>query len=641
MNSAFRSLFYLLLALIGILSPRAEIILGEWTPVFKGVELSISTNIPAAPGERLQVAYALRIDLTDPDVEFFTSPRIETNYIGGNREVAAFTASDFLTRNDLQVAINANFFDNGTYYLPAGTPMDVYGLAVSQGTVVSVTDMARYSASITFDASKFPTMVRSNWPPTLSTDGIHTAVSGNYPVLIDGVNVAPRNNPLDIDPRTVYGISQDRRYLFIVAIDGRQPGYSDGANYFECGQWLLALGASDGMNVDGGGSTCLVFQNTLNQAVRINRSNAVADSGRERTVGSHFGIYAKPLPGFINDVAVAPSDRTASISFTTTLPATSKILYSLSTNLDLTTPLSEFEASEHQVQLTGLLPETKYFFQISALSNGVEQLSSLYAFTTLNFTTTNLVFDITNHWKFFEFSLDGINWTDPEFDDSTWPSGPALLWVDSRSTGPNPDVNPRNTAMPGNPNSFGDPYPTYYFRTHVDLEALQPGSSLLFQCFLDDGAVFYLNGTEIYRLRMSTSDIFYNSLAISFPCADNTETRGDAECLDEFRIPFSALSSARDGDNVLAVEVHNYNIRSNDITFGLALHRIDPIEQSSPAELNVRLIGNSIEIQWDGAGGTLQAAPGPDGPWSDVQAYSGNSVTLEPGATPQFFRLKR
>ena len=74
------------------------------------------------------------MDLTDPDVRLLTTPRI-SNYAAGNRETGGLTVSHFLKTHHLQAAINANFFDPEDYYLPAGTPMDVYGLAVSEGVV--------------------------------------------------------------------------------------------------------------------------------------------------------------------------------------------------------------------------------------------------------------------------------------------------------------------------------------------------------------------------------------------------------------------------------------------------------------------------------------------------------------------------
>ena len=55
--------------------------------------------------------------------------------------------------------------------------------------------------------------------------------------------------------------------------------------------------------------------------------------------------------------------------------------------------------------------------------------------------------------------------------------------------------------MPLNP-ATGYPFITYYFRTHFSFTNRLSGAALLFTDYIDDGAVFYLNGAELYRLRM-------------------------------------------------------------------------------------------------------------------------------------------
>ena len=634
MKYRFSDLIKTLLAVVfagAALQVKAALTIGPWVPKFKGVDLSVSTNIPPSGGEllRRQVVSALRVDLSDPDVRFFTTPRI-SGYVEGDREIAAYTVSDFLRNNRLQAAINANFFSEGQYYLPGGTPMDVFGLAISEGVVVSRTDSRNHAAALMLDASNTPTIVHSNWPAR-STEGVYTAVSGNYPLLIEGRNVGRK---FDVEPRTVFGVSQDRRYLYLVAIDGRQNGYSDGATDYESGVWLGHLGAYDGINVDGGGSTTLVLQDSTGVPVRINRSSAVADSGRERTVGSHIGLFAKAVPGFINDVVATAQSASASVSFTTVEPATAEVQYGLTSDLGSTSGRSEVEATNHTVQLAGLEPETGYYYRVVALENGQQHLSPVLFFTTTNYVTTNLVFDFTNSWKYSYTSLNGVNWTATNYNDSTWSGpGPGLLWVDNRST-PNPNVQPKGTEMPENPAS-DNPYVTYYFRTHVSLAEMKPGSSLLFSCYIDDGAVFYLNGAEIYRLRMPLAAPTSSTLATGFPCG------GNADCLDEFRIPVASLPSVVEGDNVLAVEVHNYNVGSGDITFGFALNRIDPIETATPAQVNISFANDMVELSWDGAGGILQSAASLTGGWSDVPASSTNRVSIRPSEARQFYRVRR
>src|SRR5262245_22117723 len=106
----------------------------------------------------------------------------------------------------------------------------------------------------------------------------------------------------------------------------------------------------------------------------------------------------------------------------------------------------------------------------------------------------SVLFGIQQTWKYSTNNLNALNWTAPDYDDSAWSSGPALLYVED-----NPAVTPRNTPLPARDGSL--PYVTYYFRTAFQLTG-PPPAFLTFSNLVDDGAVFYLNGVEIYRLRM-------------------------------------------------------------------------------------------------------------------------------------------
>ena len=59
-------------------------------------------------------------------------------------------------------------------------------------------------------------------------------------------------------PRTAFGISADGRYLYILVVDGRQEGYSLGADMLDLARLLKAAGAWDAINMDGGGSSTIV-----------------------------------------------------------------------------------------------------------------------------------------------------------------------------------------------------------------------------------------------------------------------------------------------------------------------------------------------------------------------------------------------
>src|SRR5690242_8357646 len=96
----------LLLLLVASLmaNARAAIVVGPWTPLFKGVDFATGGADASEP--ILQAVQALRIDLSDPDIAFFSSPSNGTNSL----ESFGQTTSTFLTNYGLQVAVNANFF---------------------------------------------------------------------------------------------------------------------------------------------------------------------------------------------------------------------------------------------------------------------------------------------------------------------------------------------------------------------------------------------------------------------------------------------------------------------------------------------------------------------------------------------------
>ncbi|HVV70436.1 MAG TPA: phosphodiester glycosidase family protein, partial [Verrucomicrobiae bacterium] len=502
-----------------------------------GIERAVGTNDPNVLGNfpRNQVVHCVRVDLTDPDIRLAATPRA-TGYIAESRETLTQTVPQFLTQNHLQVAADANYYSanpGGSDPSGPGISCEVFGLQISTGVVVSATASEadpRY-ASILFTTNNEPRMAFVNKPPGTNTAGILCAITGYYPIVSNGVNIGaasissyPDSFIHQVQPRTAFGVSQDNRYLYIMSIDGRQSGYSDGALDTETAYWIMQFGAWNAINMDGGGSTSLYMSDSAGNPVPLNHSSYVAAYGHERYVGSHFGVAAKPVPGFINDVNAKPDDTTATISWTTIAPASTQVQFGETTNLGSFSTLSSDLVTNHVALLTGLTPGTGYYYNAVSVSGGTQYASSNFFFVTTNYVTTNLLFDFTNTWSYSTANLDGVNWTAPGYNDSAWDgTGPGALWIDAR--GPNADIPvPLNTLMPGDPNnsfSPGYPFVTYYFRTHFSFTNSLQGVSLLFTDYIDDGAVFYLNGTEIYRLRMDNPPtvIANATLAAGYGCS--------------------------------------------------------------------------------------------------------------------------
>lgn len=125
----------------------------------------------------------------------------------------------------------------------------------------------------------------------LSASGVVDAVSGNGVLVRDGKVIGDVDTIGDAgfrgrNPRTAVGILPNGR-LLLVTVDGRQPGYSDGMTLRELADLLLALGARDALNLDGGGSTTLVARDSAG-ALRI--VNHPSDKEGERPVGNALAV---------------------------------------------------------------------------------------------------------------------------------------------------------------------------------------------------------------------------------------------------------------------------------------------------------------------------------------------------------------
>jgi hypothetical protein len=629
-------------ALLWAVAPiLAAPVVTDWKPLFRGIDYLTGTNRQSGGDfNNRMVAHVLRINLADPDIRLLPTPK-HPNYVANFAETQGRTVSQFVRAYGVQVAVNANFFSPEEYYLPEGTAMRVDGLSISEGNLVSPANFGR-AACVLFDTHNVGRIVHTNWP-AVSTNGVLNAVAGDYPILVRGVNIGRQylNQGGFIhatNPRTALGLSQDGRTLFLMCIDGRQE-HSAGALDYEIGAWMLLVGAHDAVNLDGGGSAAMAMLSSTGTTVRLNYSSAVADSGRERTVGSHFGVYAKPLESFVRNLAVSAEDQAATITWTTAAVANAVVEYGPTEALGQTSVVSSTPATGQSVRLTGLKPGTGYYFRAVsvALANGQRHESTLQFFTTTRSVTTTEVIPLNGQWRFTANNVSAEAWTAPNYNDSAWNGpGPGMLWAYIRAGDPPLPADLLGTRMDGNP-ATGFPHVTYYFRTHFTAGSAAAGSSLAFSGYLDDGAVFYLNGHELYRLRVPAApeEILNETFAIGFPCG------GDADCLDTFTVQEGASDHLLAGDNVLAVEVHNYSARSPDITFGFAVSLQRPIP-ATPPTLAIGFSGTQAVLNWLGGNFTLQQADSPAGPWTTVSG----GVTYGPFAVPdssvpRFYRLSR
>ncbi|MCI0339069.1 MAG: Ig-like domain-containing protein [Acidobacteria bacterium] len=165
-------------------------------------------------------------------------------------------------------------------------------------------------------------------------------------------------------------------------------------------------------------------------------------------------------------------------------------------------------------------------------------------------TTTTLV-PTGATWKYLDNGTDqGTAWQAVSFDDSSWASGAAELGYGDSST---------TTVVSYGP-SPGNKYITTYFRRAFTVVNTTDFQGLTLRVKRDDGVVVYLNGTEVYRDNIPAGAVSYTTLASN--ATDN------GTIFLQSAVSASLLTS---GTNVLAVEIHQTDKSSSDISFDLEL----------------------------------------------------------------------
>jgi exopolysaccharide biosynthesis protein len=92
--------------------------------------------------------------------------------------------------------------------------------------------------------------------------GMESAIKFGPYLIVNGKNQIQNANSGGLHPRTAIGQRQDGTMILVV-IDGRQPGYSIGANLLELQTIFERYGAYNAANLDGGYSSAMCFDGEL------------------------------------------------------------------------------------------------------------------------------------------------------------------------------------------------------------------------------------------------------------------------------------------------------------------------------------------------------------------------------------------
>ncbi|MGE7690620.1 S-layer homology domain-containing protein [Lysinibacillus sp. NPDC097214] len=102
-------------------------------------------------------------------------------------------------------------------------------------------------------------------------------------------------------PRTALAVDATGTKVFVVTVDGRLSGHSNGTNLTELASYLISMGATSAINLDGGGSTAMVVRNP--GGYFANLVNIPSDGG-ERRVSAILQVVNTAPPGKAKSITV-------------------------------------------------------------------------------------------------------------------------------------------------------------------------------------------------------------------------------------------------------------------------------------------------------------------------------------------------
>jgi hypothetical protein len=134
--------------------------------------------------------------------------------------------------------------------IPDGTMLLSVGPQLANSTEAAAGAILEFSTTLTPDLSGARTAIGGN--PILIKDGKAFSLKAPPPGVRGGYS---EGSKYERHPRSAIGWNST--HIYLITVDGRQPGLSIGMTIADLAEYLVKLGCTDGMNCDGGASACL------------------------------------------------------------------------------------------------------------------------------------------------------------------------------------------------------------------------------------------------------------------------------------------------------------------------------------------------------------------------------------------------
>lgn len=164
-------------------------------------------------------------------------------------------------------------------------------------------------------------------------------------------------------------------------------------------------------------------------------------------------------------------------------------------------------------------------------------------------TATQQLITENDTWRYFDGNaMPAANWQTKNYSDASWKTGIGPLGYGNRG---------ETTTISWGANANNKNI-TAYFRKNVQIANVSAKSNFVINVYVDDATAVYVNGTEVGRYNLPAGTLTFNTLANTF---NNVE-------LATFVVPANLLL---EGDNLIAVEVHQNSPTSSDLHFRLSM----------------------------------------------------------------------
>jgi len=218
---------------------------------------------------RLLKIFCLKVNLQDGNLQLISIPGKDPDG-EGPAESQLTKPLDLVAKVDAIAAINTNAFAGipndkslgfGWY---EGRPVNIHGMVVSEGRTISPAEDGR--TTFWLSAGNRPNI--GNPGPQ---DTVMEAIADWFSPLILNDNLIPDSSDKANHPRTAMGFDDTRRWLLMMVVDGRQPGYSEGISLYELACLFREHGCTWALNLDGGGSSIMLVREPGLEVRAMNR----------------------------------------------------------------------------------------------------------------------------------------------------------------------------------------------------------------------------------------------------------------------------------------------------------------------------------------------------------------------------------